>query len=302
MMDRRALLWIVGTAAIASGLSWFTTTWQSPSSEATTSTPDVPQRIISLSPAVTETLYALGGGGALIARTDYCDFPPQAMELPSVGSGFSPDLEAIVRLQPDHILTDGSATIDRAALSQLAPTTPLPWLTLDDVTRSITQLGTITGRHEEAQRLVREFSTRLTTPAPANGPRTLLLLNPVDGDGEDLWFVRPNSIHGRVLHAAGSRNAIEEEVQGAASLSMEGLLRVDPDVIIALVPRKNLSAAERRRFNDKMARFGNLRAVQNQAIGFLAGPEHYATGPRILDLIGALRDTLSQMSLGEPPT
>ncbi len=62
------------------------------------------ERIITLSPSLTETVFALGLGNRVVAVTDYCDYPPQAQALPSVGSYTNTSIEAITRQQPDLVI------------------------------------------------------------------------------------------------------------------------------------------------------------------------------------------------------
>ena len=73
--------------------------------------PEHPQRLVSLAPSITETLYALGLGDLLVGDTDYCDYPPEAKRKPRVGNLLNPSLERIVSLKPDLVL--GSPTANR---------------------------------------------------------------------------------------------------------------------------------------------------------------------------------------------
>ncbi len=63
------------------------------------------QRIVSLSPNVTETLYALGAGNLLVGRSDYCNYPEQALDLPSIGTLYNPSLEKLLSLEPTLVIS-----------------------------------------------------------------------------------------------------------------------------------------------------------------------------------------------------
>ena len=67
-----------------------------------------PERIVSLTPSVTETLFAVGVGARLVGVSDYCDFPPAAAALPRVGTFLQPVIEQVIHLQPDLVLTSPS--------------------------------------------------------------------------------------------------------------------------------------------------------------------------------------------------
>ncbi|MGH0052605.1 MAG: helical backbone metal receptor, partial [Sphaerochaetaceae bacterium] len=74
-------------------------------------------RIVSLSPNVTETIYALGAESSLVGRSDYCNYPEEAMELPSVGTLYNPSLETLLALEPDLVIS--SAFVPDAFLSSV---------------------------------------------------------------------------------------------------------------------------------------------------------------------------------------
>src|SRR6267143_2009822 len=77
--------------------------------------PASPRRIVSLSPAVSELLYALGVGDRLVGRTTWCDYPPEVRAVPSVGDGLNPNLEAIVARRPDLVVLYRSPLNETAA-------------------------------------------------------------------------------------------------------------------------------------------------------------------------------------------
>src|SRR5215212_10182475 len=69
-----------------------------------------PQRVVSLAPSVTETLFALGLGNRLVGVTNYCDYPAEALKLPKIGGFMNPSLETIVSKRPDLVIGVSSAT------------------------------------------------------------------------------------------------------------------------------------------------------------------------------------------------
>ncbi len=68
---------------------------------------EIPERIVSHVPPITETLFALGLGEKVVGVSDYCDYPEEAKLKPSVGNYYNPSIENIVALDPDLVLTDG---------------------------------------------------------------------------------------------------------------------------------------------------------------------------------------------------
>jgi iron complex transport system substrate-binding protein len=78
-----------------------------------------PERIVSLTPAATETLFALGAGDRVVATTDFDDYPPEAVPLPDVASYTSVDVEKIVGLEPDLVIAGGNFFNDPEAIARL---------------------------------------------------------------------------------------------------------------------------------------------------------------------------------------
>ena len=89
-------------------------------------------RIVSLSPSMTETLFAIGAGERLVGVSDYCNYPAEAAKRPHVGTGLTPSYEAIARLAPTLIVSENNANVRAHELRALAPTLLLPWLSLSE--------------------------------------------------------------------------------------------------------------------------------------------------------------------------
>jgi len=142
--------------------------------------PGPARRIVSLIPASTELLFALGAGDRLVGRTTWCDYPPEAARIPSVGDGLNPNVEAVVARQPDLVVLYqspsnhgaaerfrglGLATIE-VALNRIA-----------DFERAARILGRATGHEPAADSLIRRVRAGLdsATMRAARPPNVLLL-------------------------------------------------------------------------------------------------------------------------------
>lgn len=249
-------------------------------------------RIISLAPAMTETLFAIGAGADVVGRTEYCTYPPEAASLPTVGTTITPGYEAMVRLQPTLIVGEATKDAPLADLSRIAPTRLMPWLTLDDTLAGIRELGRLTGRGEGAEKIAADMERRLKVKPPANGPRVLLAMDGTPGRLTEVWFLRQNSIHGACLNAAGARNAVDDEFVGAMPvLSLERVIALDPEVVLVLTARK-LSEGERQQLVKDWQGLPMLKAVKAGKVRVLDGEEYYVNGPRILGLIDKLKAAL----------
>ncbi|MCE9672249.1 helical backbone metal receptor [Myxococcus stipitatus] len=250
------------------------------------------RRIVSLSPGISETLYALGAGDQVVGLSDYSDWPPEAAAVPRVGSTLTPQYESIARLKPTLILDEKVKQAPAEALAALAPLKVLPWLTVADVASGIRELGRVTGREAEATKLATRVEQTLGKPAPADGPRVLLALGDPEGSLSSIWYIRKSSLHGAALEAAGARNAVTEDVPGPPNLPVERLMTLDPDVILVLVAGKPLTPEEEARHLEGWRKLAVLRAVKEDRVRILSGTDVQSTGPRILDVVDRLRAAL----------
>jgi ABC-type Fe3+-hydroxamate transport system substrate-binding protein len=265
----------------------------SPSPEKKTEGP----RIVSLAPGITDTLFAIGAASQVVARSDYCDYPPEVLRVPAVGTSLTPSYETISRLAPTLILGEDNAAARVTELQAIGRTRLLPWLSLSDVIESTRELGRLTGHSAKANELASKMTDRLAVPPPADGPRVLLVIGYRPGKLDEVWFIRDNSLHGAALRAAGARNAVPEAVSGLPRLSPERLLGIDPDAIFVLA----LPGRAQGEMLDGFRKLTPLRAVQRNQLAVIEAPEAYVHGPRILALVDRLEGALKSISSGTPP-
>jgi ABC-type Fe3+-hydroxamate transport system substrate-binding protein len=253
-------------------------------------------RLVSLSPAITETVLTIGGAGQLVAVSDYCVLPA-SMKLPRVGSSLTPSYEAIAGVRPSLILSDDSAGAKRRELAAIARTEILPWLTLKEVVESTRRLGQLSDQRLAADALAQQLETRLSRTPPADAPRVLLLLSYDPDRPAELWFIKNNSLHGAALSAAGARNAIERDVPGLPRLSVEELIKLDPDQVWILSP-PGATLEQKQKLLGAFSALAPLRAVKDGRVGIVNGTQ--SVGPGILELVGALASMLKKMAAPRP--
>jgi iron complex transport system substrate-binding protein len=248
------------------------------------------ERIVSLSPAITETLFVLGAGPRLVAVSDYCHEPSVVNSLTRVGTIFTPRFEAIAQARPTTIVAERIDGTNVAELERLSHTLTYRWLTFDNVIESTRALGKAFGKRAEAERLVATYEQALKAELAARAPRVLLALAHVPGQLNEIWFIRNNSFHGRALEAAGAKNAVAEDVVGPPRLGLERAIQLDPDGIILLQPAENGNQA----LLDDYRRLTGLRAVRDGKLALVAAPELQVPGPRIVRFVERLRTALAK--------
>ena len=199
------------------------------------------RRIVSMAPSITETLYALGLGDRVVGVTRYCDFPPDVQRKTRVGGYFDPNLEAILMLKPDLVIMLEEQVESMPAMDKLKlETLVVSHKTIDGIIDSFRAIGRRCGRGPEGRRMAREFKDRLERiRAKTQGlprPRVLFVLDRTFGRGHltDVYVAGADDFFDTIIELAGGRNACR--VQGARNpvVSPEGLLWLDPDVIVDL--------------------------------------------------------------------
>ena len=198
----------------------------------------IPERIISLAPSNTEILFALGLADKVVAVTDYCNYPPEAQEKPSIGGYSTPDLEKIIALSPDLLLADSIQhaketipELERRGLAVIA----LGPKTLDEVMEAINIVGKAAGREKEASNLVNDLAARMKVVtdktadlSPAERPKVLFVTW-----HDPLWTAGSGTLINELIDKAGGVN-LAREISGHQVISLEVVVAEDPDVIIAI--------------------------------------------------------------------
>jgi iron complex transport system substrate-binding protein len=246
--------------------------------------PKTSRRYVSLSPAITETLVALGVGAQLVGVSDYCHYPKQVETISHVGSGFTPRYEAIIALAPTSVFVERVNVANTESLARIVNLESMPWLTLDEVIRSTRRLGSIVGQELASEQLAHAYESQLKSRVAAESPRVLLVMAHSPGELKEIVFIRRNSIHGGVLEAAGARNAVGEDISGAPHMSLEQVIQQNPDGIVILQSAMEADA----RLIDDWRRLSVLRAVKTNQIQIIAAPEVAIPGPRLLELVKRL--------------
>jgi iron complex transport system substrate-binding protein len=193
-----------------------------------------PIRIVSLAPAVTETLFALGEGGAVVGVSQYCDYPPAAARLPKVGTFLTPNVEAIAALSPDLIIGPGLSSSRREVRMLEAmgyPTLTVNDTTLDGIEQSITLIGARTGKPEAARRLLGTIQAHIAevhARLKRTKPRTVVMLV----GHQPMVAVGRGTFLDDLLHLAGGNNIADLSTQSWPRLSIEYIIAMRPEVIL----------------------------------------------------------------------
>ena len=198
-----------------------------------------PERIISLVPAVTETLFAIGAGPRVVAVSSYDVEPPEVTRLPRVGALLDPDLERVLALRPDLVAIYASQHDLRQQLAR-AGVDVFPYVHggLADVTATILALGTATGEVAGARALAERLSRQIDeVRRRVNGqprPATLLVFGRAPGSLRNLYASGGYGFLHDMLEAAGGENVFADLPRESVQASTEMIMARAPEVILEL--------------------------------------------------------------------
>lgn len=257
-----------------------------------------PKRIVSLAPAMTEICFALGMGDRVVGRTTYCEWPPEAAKLPVIGGLLDPNIERILALNPDLLLVAKSGKDLRGQLDAAGvPYMVLPNDSLDDVYTSIGMIGERCGQRNAAENLIAQLrgrTERVVSGVQPGPKRVLLSISASRVPMSPPWVVGPDSYLGTLVGLTGNKVVPANLGAGYGEISLENVLKTDPDVIIEVrglagEPRELARDAER-----AWGTIGDLRAVRDHRVYVLSGARHVTPGPRFVDTLDELRDLLAR--------
>lgn len=245
-------------------------------------------RVVSLIPATTELLFAIGAGAVVVGRTQWCDYPPEALRVTDLGPGINPNLEAVLSVRPDLVVLYNSAQHAAAAarLRELGiPAVRLNTDALADVGRVGGLLGRLTGHDAGADSMSAAFDTALAAATSAGRrerrPRVLILV----------WEQPPmtlgrGSFLSELVERAGGENVFGDIASSSAPVSIEAVSTRDPALILTAASGP-ASIADRPEWQV-------VRAVRERRFLRISGTEYDRPGPRSPGAIRALAARLRE--------
>jgi iron complex transport system substrate-binding protein len=245
-------------------------------------------RVASLIPATTELLFAIGAGPVVVGRTQWCDYPAEALRVTDLGPGINPNLEAVLSVRPDLVVLYNSAQHASAAarLRELGiPAVRLNTDALADVGRVGRLLGRLTGHEAGADSMRAAFDSALAAATSVGRrerkPRVLILV----------WEQPPmtlgrGSFLSELVERAGGQNIFADIAGSSGPVSIEAVSARDPDLILT-AGSGPASIADRPEWQA-------VRAVRERRFLRISGTEYDRPGPRSPAAIRALAARLRE--------
>jgi iron complex transport system substrate-binding protein len=244
-------------------------------------------RIISLIPSATETLIALGAAKSIVGKTRY-DVASEVAQLPSVGGGIDPSVEAIIGLHPDLVLAwdnDKRQEVPNKLISLGVPVFTLRTEDTSDVFRAITNVGRLTGRDSAARALSASIHAQLEevrkSVAGRRAPNVLYVVY-----NDPPMTAGPATFIGQLISLAGGHSIFSDTKQLWPTASMEEIVRRKPDLLI--VPAGEFKVNSIDRFRDSPG-WRDMPAVKQGRMVSVSADLMSRPGPNIAKAARVLR-------------
>jgi iron complex transport system substrate-binding protein len=243
-----------------------------------------PRRVVSIIPATTEMLFAMGAGDRVAAVGSYDRFPPEVDKLPRVGALLDPDVERIIALRPDLVILYGTQTelrtqLERARIAYF----PYTHRGLADITETVRSLGVRLGIEGQANaladRIERDVAAIRARVATRSRPRTLLVFSRERGSLRNIDASGGIGFLHDMLEAAGGIDVLADLKRQSVVMTTEMVLARAPEVIIELRYSRDdtTDPSDLREWNA----LPSVPAVRSRRVYMLRGEEFVIPGPRV---------------------
>lgn len=249
------------------------------------------ERIVALAASDCEIIYALGAQEKLVGRGEYCDYPAEIAEIPSVQSGYETNIEQLIALEPQVVIMSiMSQTKEQADMLEASGITVVTSDAQDinGVYTAIEIIGKVTGKESEAESLIQGMKSgfdELKNKIPENnGEKTVYFeVSPLEWG---LWTAGEGTFLNEIADMLGLKN-IFSDLQGWAEISQEQVISRNPDYIITIA----MYFGEGERPEDEIKnRVGwqDINAVKNGRVFLLDSDEISRPGPRLVSAAQSL--------------
>ena len=225
-------------------------------------------RILSLAPSITELLFHIGAESQIVGRTDRCNFPSSVQTIPSVGSLFPPNLEAILRVKPDIVMmTSGNLQLKEKLRALGIPVYVTQTQTVRGIANQIEQLGMLTNRETAAVAKAKQFEAMLTSISQESStarPKVYW----------EIWST-PQMSAGKssfvndIIRIAGGENIFADRKESWPTVTSESIVRRQPKVIFT-VDREGMIS--KRKAWLRMMKIDDSRVIQIDRADILHRP------------------------------
>jgi len=246
-----------------------------------------PHRVVSLVPATTEMLFAMGAGHVVVGVTSYDTYPPEVAKLPKLGGLLDPNVERLFALKPDLVVVyrtqaELKQQLDRAGI----PMFPYVHRGLPDVMTTIRALGERVGFTAQANALAdgmeRKIGDIRSRVAGRPRPRTLLVFGRQQGTRQNIDASGGYGFLHDMLEAAGGDDVVGDIKRESVQMTTEMVLARAPEVIVEMHYSASLTPAQMETEKHVWDALGSVPAVRDHRVYLVVGDEYVVPGPRLV--------------------
>jgi iron complex transport system substrate-binding protein len=249
-------------------------------------------RIVSLSPNITETLFALGLEDRIAGVTSFCKYPPEAEKKPQVGGYLNLDFEAVIKLKPDIVFLLPEQENARKYLENLKiRTVVLHNRMVGEILESILTAGKVCGAEKKAEKLHNDIVSQIDEikkkTSGKDRPKVLISVGRTLGVGtvKDLYIAGKNTSYDELITLAGGENVWKRTEATYPVVYREGLLQLDPDIIIDIVYGIEKEKINKTALINDWKTVKEIKAVKNGKIYIFDNDYDVVPGPRFILLL-----------------
>lgn len=244
---------------------------------------EVPERIVSFGPSITEILFALGLEDNVVGVSDFCDYPEAAKSKAKIGNAFSPSIEKVVALEPDLVVTvkheQFNSDLDSLGITFIV----LSPGDVRSIVDSIRLAAEVTGKAKEGKQLVEDMEatiSRVTTKVK-NAPKVKVFFIVDATDPNNPWTSGPGSFIDDIINIAGGENVAGGAAGAWVQISTEEIVNSDPDIIIIQTMTGGVPTISKEVLQEHLV-WKQMTAVTQDRIYFIDGDLVSRPGPRIV--------------------
>lgn len=240
------------------------------------------ERIITLAPAITEIVYALGKGDSLVGNTRFCDYPEAARTVAKVGGLMDLNVEQIILLEPDLVILYPESLGRLKMLQHRIRLLVVEHKTLDQILRSILTISRNLHCPKQGTALVADIRKTLdeikSLRQGQKKQKTLLIAGRNPDALRNMTVIGRKDFLNEILEIAGGTNAYQGDIE-FPSVSIESIFSMDPDYIIEF--SVFFEKIDSRKILNLWSRFDTIKAVKNRRITIVVDPVWLRPGPRL---------------------
>ncbi|MGD0596257.1 MAG: cobalamin-binding protein [Sedimentisphaerales bacterium] len=260
------------------------------------------QRIVSLSPNLTEIVFALGLGDRVVGVSNNCDWPAEAKQKPKMGTFWQPNTEAIIAAKPDLVVCESflqhkevAETLKRAGLRVVS----LHAESIEELYSAILSIGQAAGCSDKAEPLATKIKSDIDQiRAKSSSARKVKVLWAVQT--EPMRVVGVKTFVNEIIDLAGGQNVIEPTGDQYPSVGTETILTSGAEVIIQSAMGTEDITKQQEAAEKFWNRFANLPAVKNKKVYVIEADTVLRLGPRLPDGIMAVAKLLHPELFSQP--